>query len=692
MSAVQERERRATAGKRMTFLAGQELENDQAFWGHETWQEDSDSFHSSDADSDAVMDEFDSDFDESESDHEDEEEALGAAEEREIAVDERNKNKRGSGAAAAYTDTKNKKKVAGLVGAGVVKKGRWSRGKRIMGDGLNAGIVLNIPPAYQLQQQEQPPAAVAAALATTQLSVSSVQTSQPLATAATAPTGADGAALFQIPLASTFSAGPAADAAIAIPLSASSSTTAVIKLPQPLPPRKKAPLGPTLAATRVRRNTEGRVRGSTAASTKAATKTPAAASKAVTPTTKQLKKGKRAFTQEELLLEAVKETEPENERWLLGRKRSQAEKDDKESSALGGGDGQKGGKVIEKFVSRRGYLNTITFPDMDHIPELLRHYGNNSTASPSKKAACVITGKVARYRDPKTGMGYHDAAAFKELRRRHAAMVPLGDTPEMIAAASCCFVHPATKASFQTVGGSQTASKAAAAAVEADIVSTSAASTTAQAPKQLLPPKSVSNGAAAVAKRKPSANQQNGKPKAAARKKARTETKTAKDLPVIPQNVDLKEAPNVNNGPEVVKLTAFPATPSATQPVAAPSIVELELAAEAPSKKYEAPVTRKSAILEVEVNGEPHHHDAHKVASSPRLKSAPGTTAQSPPSPDRRSPRRRKLTAKALENMASGPLIPPDPGDQQPMMVDGTIVVSSAPSSPKNGLAGDCPT
>ena len=74
----------------------------------------------------------------------------------------------------------------------------------------------------------------------------------------------------------------------------------------------------------------------------------------------RLKKGKRAFTKEGLLLEAVKETEPENERWLLGRKRSQAEKEDKESPTLSGGDGHNNDKVIEKFVSQCSYLTTIT--------------------------------------------------------------------------------------------------------------------------------------------------------------------------------------------------------------------------------------------------------------------------------------------------------------------------------------------
>ena len=37
------------------------------------------------------------------------------------------------------------------------------------------------------------------------------------------------------------------------------------------------------------------------------------------------------------------------------------------------------------------------------------------------RTTCAVTGKPARYMDPLTGQGYHDAAAFKELRRRHEA-------------------------------------------------------------------------------------------------------------------------------------------------------------------------------------------------------------------------------------------------------------------------------
>lgn len=135
-----------------------------------------------------------------------------------------------------------------------------------------------------------------------------------------------------------------------------------------------------------------------------------------------------------MLLEAVKETEHANERWLLGRKRRQAEKDEKESSSnarMAAAAAATSEKVIEKFVSRRGYLNSVTFPSMDHIPPILRNNNNNNNPDSSSStkstpnstdsaALCAISGKVARYRDPLTGRGYHDLDAFRELRRRHA--------------------------------------------------------------------------------------------------------------------------------------------------------------------------------------------------------------------------------------------------------------------------------
>mmetsp|Transcript_18776 Transcript_18776/g.29448 ORF Transcript_18776/g.29448 Transcript_18776/m.29448 type:complete len:485 (-) Transcript_18776:44-1498(-) len=86
--------------------------------------------------------------------------------------------------------------------------------------------------------------------------------------------------------------------------------------------------------------------------------------------------------------------------------------------------------------------------DMDHLPDILTRSrpkkasisdtsttmrsprkrransaaSQDSSSSPDieigQKTKCVITGKVARYRDPKTMMGYYDLDAFKELRRR----------------------------------------------------------------------------------------------------------------------------------------------------------------------------------------------------------------------------------------------------------------------------------
>jgi vacuolar protein sorting-associated protein 72 len=40
---------------------------------------------------------------------------------------------------------------------------------------------------------------------------------------------------------------------------------------------------------------------------------------------------------------------------------------------------------------------------------------------PPPRAACVITGRPARYRDPQTGLAYADLEAYRELRRRKEA-------------------------------------------------------------------------------------------------------------------------------------------------------------------------------------------------------------------------------------------------------------------------------
>jgi len=70
---------------------------------------------------------------------------------------------------------------------------------------------------------------------------------------------------------------------------------------------------------------------------------------------------------------------------------------------------------------------------MDFIPDILvswRHKIEEDTKErrgpkSCRDDRCIITGKIARYRDPKTGKTYHDVTAFKELRRRLEAGEPL---------------------------------------------------------------------------------------------------------------------------------------------------------------------------------------------------------------------------------------------------------------------------
>ncbi|GAX11746.1 hypothetical protein FisN_7Lh126 [Fistulifera solaris] len=362
---VLDRERRSTAGKRMTELGGQEAEDDAAFWGHETWNEDSDneSFHSSDEDSDIKKDVFDSDFDESESDREEEDAVAGDEEDKEIArVDRKRKESK-----STYSDV-----VAGKLARGKRMKGI----KRIIGDGLNAGIVLNAPGVTP-----------------------SVAAPVPLITSSAA-----------------------------VPTGSLSPTVASLSKPA----RKV-----TLASTRPRRADQ--LRTSSKRTTTARVDTPAAAGYASStgqppltksssssssgPQNNHKKKKRHRHTQEELLLEAAHETEGESIRWLLARKRYQEEQKDNEGRMEGRGRGPTG-KLIMQYTSRRGYLNTITFPEMDHVPEILTRRDSQTTKYP-KPTYCVITGLKARYKDPRTGLGYYDLAAFKELRRRSDAGEPL---------------------------------------------------------------------------------------------------------------------------------------------------------------------------------------------------------------------------------------------------------------------------
>ena len=358
---AQERKKRATAGTRMSSLVGQAAQDDDAFWSHSTWGEDKGeisedgSFHESDEESDAKMDTFDSDFDDSEG----EEEVVDGEEE---LLQEERRAKRAAG----------KNSMIEIANAGrelmQKKKNASQRKKAVRGGDMNAGLILNVPGAAPIVQNR----------------------------------GAVNVAPAPIPT-------PAIAPVITKPVD-----------PASLEPRKSSRArSPKFSVSEVvgkRSFRTSTINNSIAASN-------------ITTSTRQQpqqsakSKHKRKFTQEEVLLEAVSCTESENLRWILNRKRLQMEENSKAelNKKMGHHGGNK--KIISKFNSRRGCLNTFTFPEMDHVPEVFTRSKTcdeqriQMVQKIQKDNTCMITGKKARYRDPKTNLGYYDLAAFKELRR-----------------------------------------------------------------------------------------------------------------------------------------------------------------------------------------------------------------------------------------------------------------------------------
>jgi hypothetical protein len=368
MSAVAQRSKRATAGKRMSSLVGEALDNDETFWNHDTWAEegdDADSFRESDEDSEVRKDAFDSDFNDSESDNEADEVKAGEEEERRLQRDEK---------------MARRQKALDVARAGrelVGKKKGKIKGNRIFGDGINAGLVLKFPTSF---------AAVAV---------------------------------------------PAAGAAAILPPPAmlSATTTATIP-PKPAAPLPyiKVPKVPkvTLASTRSRRDKNSLRTSTTAQATPTGKEGKAGRASPAASTTVKRKAQKR-FTQEELLLEAATETEPENSRWLLARKRLH-QQEEATRAALHTNTAHS--KLLQRYVSKRGCFNTLNFSEMDAVPKILVPT-DESKPKPVIATYCVITGERARYKDPKTNMGYYNAAAFKELRRRQDAGEPLQQEEKM---------------------------------------------------------------------------------------------------------------------------------------------------------------------------------------------------------------------------------------------------------------------
>lgn len=422
----------------MNSLVGKALEDDDAFWTHETWNEEdsgNDSFHDSDEDSDLKKDEFDSDFDDSETDNEADEEAAGRAEELELQKSERkSKQRKGN-----YVDISRPVAVLQPKGG---RKGRG--GKRVMGEGVNAGIALNFPPPSAL-----PPPALQAGLTLSSTAPSGVA-DYPLQTSSIPIQSATFAAAASATATSTATSAAADGSTIMGHLpTADTSLAAAVPPPSPVKSNRKFsdPVLPrsSLASSRERRSTHGirklRENRSTPASDKPL--------RGPTRTNSGGTKRKRRYAQEELLLESVHQTESENLRWLLARKRTQDQHDkDHKDATAHLRDRHRGSRVIERFHSRRGCLITLTFPEMDAVPEILTRRrqpqshqdqpqqcqspqsldeqpSSSSCNARKQQFVCVITGKPARYRDPLTNHPYYDLNAFRELRRRHELGLPL---------------------------------------------------------------------------------------------------------------------------------------------------------------------------------------------------------------------------------------------------------------------------
>ena len=348
--AVLARGRRATAGRRLTTLTGQAADDDDAFWGHDTWgDEDDGSFRESDEDSQQREDTFDSDFDDDEVEEVDAEKQNAAKAEAEIAREEKDDRKKKRG----FAEPTKKRPTM----------------RRIIGEGLNAGIVLNAPGKVPLKSAAAAGRPVGA------------KTTSPIAPtfATVAATRKPRRSTAQSKYSSRFRSTKHNGDAIA-DSSQSTQHQAVQSAPQ---------LG---------QSSQSNKRKLTAAERAGDKKKP------------------KRFTQEELLLEAIHRTEPENRRWLLERQRNQTEKDEAHQQAMDRKN-QNSGKLVERYISRRGALNLVHFPSVDHVPEILK--GQKAAKPRPEIIKCAITGYPARYRDPRTGLPYYDTVAFKEIRRRY---------------------------------------------------------------------------------------------------------------------------------------------------------------------------------------------------------------------------------------------------------------------------------
>lgn len=113
-------------------------------------------------------------------------------------------------------------------------------------------------------------------------------------------------------------------------------------------------------------------------------------------------------------------------RWILKQQRLEDEAKEDEARP------KQNKSLASRYVSRRGQIDTIFFPDAAHFPSVLcqpsaAERGGNAPDTTVTRSGrfvgrrCKITGAPARYKDPLTGYGYANSAAFKELRKRYGA-------------------------------------------------------------------------------------------------------------------------------------------------------------------------------------------------------------------------------------------------------------------------------
>ena len=454
MAAVLSRSRRSTAGKRLATLIGQAANDDDAFWSHDIWKEggggfskgranskhaDSDdgstsssddsesdgeaSYHFSDEDASAAIDQFDSDFNESESSS-DEEDA-----EAQLLKEER-KEKHAS------------KLASQRVGQAAIvrKKGKGAViGKRVLGEGWNAGLVLN-----WFRAEDGRPSSSAAIVSTA--GGSSLSGPFNVAAAPSAALSAQSSILAPFTKANVACTAPAMPATTTAPLpsadhqsaSASKAIATPMQSAHPTTQPTQAPPSttPIVKHTKVlSRNLRVGTLSKTIKTVEQSALSSQTAKQQPESSKQSLSKGKRQYTQEEMILEAIQNTEVENNKWLLGRKRrKEAMEDEFNKNRLVSG----GNVVLERFYSRRGGCNIISFMNDERLPNILtaqhqiQHHpltvrspkqrkqsnSENLKTKPKSITKCIITGKEARYKDPKTNLPYHNLEAYKELKRR----------------------------------------------------------------------------------------------------------------------------------------------------------------------------------------------------------------------------------------------------------------------------------